>query len=226
MKPDIANLSKRERDILLNPAEVRGGFEIKFVEKRNDANEEIMELEGYALKFNNQTLIGSEEYGFREVIDPKALDETDMKKVPFKYNHEGSYLLLASTKNGSLTLEVDEIGLKFKSTLINTSSNRDVYLSVKEGLLSECSFAFTLAPGGYEWDWEPDIPLRKITKISRLYDIAIVDIPAYNDTSVSARSLELFENNKRAFEGVQEQQKKKKLEMEMKLKLSNVGGKH
>ena len=222
MKPNFENFSKRDRDKLLNQSEVRSGFDIKFVEKRNENNEEIMELEGYALKFNNQTLIGSEAYGFREVIDSKALDETDMKKVPLKYNHEGSYLLLASTKNESLSLEIDKIGLKFKATLINTSSNRDVYLSVKEGLLSECSFAFTIAPGGQEWDWELEVPLRKINKIDRLYDIAIVDIPAYSDTSVSARSLELFEDSKRAFESAREQKKKIQLEMEMKIKL---GGK-
>ncbi len=223
MAINLEKLSKMERDKFLNPAEVRGGFDLKFVEKRNDKDEEVMELEGYALKFNQQTLIGSEEYGFREVISANALDETDMKKVPLKYNHEGSYLLLASTKNESLTLEIDNIGLKFKAVLINTTSNRDVYTSVKEGLLSECSFAFTLAPGGVEWDFEQKIPLRTIKKISRLYDIAIVDIPAYNDTSVAARSLELFESNKRAFESVREQKKKKMLEMEMKIKLERGG---
>ena len=219
------SISKREKDILFNPKEVRNGLEFSFVEKRNENNEEIMELEGYALKFNNQTLIGSEKYGFREIILEGALDGTDMKKVPLKYNHEGSYLLLASTKNNSLELTVDKIGLKFKATLINTTSNRDVYLSVKEGLLSECSFAFICDPdGGYEWDWEPEIPLRKIKKISRLFDIAIVDLPAYNDTSVNARSLESFESDKIAFENVKEQQRKKQLSMLMKIKLS-LGGK-
>jgi phage head maturation protease len=49
-----------------------------------------MILEGYALVFNNETLIGDEEYGFIEEIDSRALRDTKMKDVPMKYNHMDS----------------------------------------------------------------------------------------------------------------------------------------
>lgn len=208
-------LNKDQLNKLINPKEIRSGVEFSL--RKADENEMI--LEGYALKFNNQTLIGSPDYGFREVIVPGALDKTDMKKVPLKYNHSGSYLALASTKNDSLKLEVDPIGLKFEAKLINTQSNRDVYEMVKSGLLSECSFAFTLTNDGSEWDWSQDIPLRKIKNIDRLYDIALVDIPAYENTTVGARSFELFENEKKAVEAEKKQKHDLKLQMEMKIKL-------
>lgn len=165
------------------------------VEIRDESEDEMI-LAGYALKFNTEALIGSKDYGYIETIDPLALNNTDMRKVPLKYNHEGSYLAMASTKNGSLKLEVDTIGLRFEAKLINTQSNRDAYAMVKSGLLSECSFAFT-APldGGSEWsNFDDNIPLRKIIKIDKLYDIALVDVPAYDNTEVYARSLETLED--------------------------------
>lgn len=211
-------LSKDELNKLMNPKEIRSGIEVNL--RQVDDNKMI--LEGYALKFDNQTLIGSVEYGFREVICKGALDKTDMKKVPLKYNHEGSYLALASTKNGSLVLTVDDIGLKFEATLINTQSNRDVYEMVKAGLLSECSFAFTLGENGCEWDFTQDIPLRKIKNINRLFDVALVDIPAYENTTVGARTFELFENELKAVEAEKKRKQNLRLQMEMKIKLGGI----
>lgn len=206
--------------------EMRAGyeFEIRSVKNPDNPDSEEMYLEGYALKFNVETLIGSKSWGFREIIMPGALKDTDMRKVPLKYNHDDSYLVLASTKNGSLELEVDDIGLKFKGKLIPTQSNRDIYLSVKEGLISECSFAFTIdyENNGCEWDFTEEIPLRKITKIERLFDVAIVDLPAYDQTSVSARSLTLLENELKALEDEKRALDLKKQRMLIKIKLGGI----
>lgn len=214
-------------DKKINKKELRSGFEFEMrtVKSEDDPNKEEMYLEGYALKFNVETVIGSPTYGFREIILPEALDTADMKKVPLKYNHDDSYLALASTKNGSLELEVDEVGLKFKGKLIPTQSNRDIYLSVKEGLISECSFAFTIDYNneGSEWDWSEDLPLRKVKKIERLFDIALVDLPAYDQTSVFARSLSVFEDQKKAFEDEKRAKNKKTLAMLMKIKIAKEG---
>ena len=58
------------------------------IESRNDEeNTGKMIVEGYAIVFNEETIIGTEEHGFIEVIDANALKETNMKDVPFKYNH-------------------------------------------------------------------------------------------------------------------------------------------
>lgn len=68
---------------------------------------------------------------------------------------------------------------------------------VKNGLLDKMSFAFTVAEE--DWDTSSDIPLRKIKAIDRLYDVSIVDILAYEGTSVYSRSLDLVESRLKGY---------------------------
>lgn len=86
--------------------------EIRIAEVRFEETEGKMILEGYAIVFEQETLIGDEDRGFKEVISKTALSETFMKDVPLKYNYMDYFLILARTKNKSLTLSVDEFGLK------------------------------------------------------------------------------------------------------------------
>ena len=156
-----------------------------------EESEGKMILEGYAIVFNNETLIGDETYGFIEEIDSRALSETKMKDVPMKYNHMDSFLIIARTKNQSLQLSIDSIGLKVRAELLDTNTNQDIYKMVRSGLLDKMSFAFTVDE--QVWNREGKIPKRTITKIERLYDVSVVDTPAYDASSIYARSLESME---------------------------------
>ena len=71
-------------------------LEIEF--KALDNEDDKMVIEGYAINFNSPAT----HYGMTEIIDSKALDNTDMSDVPLKYNHDDSHLILARTRNGSL----------------------------------------------------------------------------------------------------------------------------
>ena len=164
-----------------------------------------MILEGYALIFNNETLIGDETYGFIEEIDSRALSGTKMKDVPMKYNHMDSFLIIARTKNQSLSLTIDNVGLKVRAELLDTHTNQDIYKMVRSGLLDKMSFAFTVDE--QVWNREGNIPKRTITKIERLYDVSVVDTPAYDATSIYARSLESMDLELKAME-LEEQDKK------------------
>ena len=161
-----------------------------------------MTLEGYAIVFNQETLIGGEAYGFVEEIDRHALENTLMKDVPMKYNHMDSFLIIARTKNKSLTLSVDNNGLKVHAELLDTQSNQDIYKMVRSGLLDKMSFAFTVEE--QSWNKEGKIPKRTITKIGRLYDVSVVDTPAYDSTSIYARSLESMDVELKAMELVEQ----------------------
>ena len=157
-----------------------------------EEDEQNMVLEGYAIVFDQETLIGDKEKGFIESIDRNALKNANMKDVPMKYNHDDSFLIIARTRNNSLRLTVDDIGLKVRAELIDTDSNKDIYKMVKAGLLDKMSFAFTVS--SQKIDRSGDIPKRTITGIDRLYDVSIVDLPAYDQTSiVVGRSLALVD---------------------------------
>ena len=157
-----------------------------------EEDEQKMVLEGYAIVFDQETLIGDKEKGFIESIDRNALKNANMKDVPMKYNHDDSFLIIARTRNNSLRLTVDDIGLKVRAELIDTDSNKDIYKMVKAGLLDKMTFAFTVS--SQKIDRSGDIPKRTITGIDRLYDVSIVDLPAYDQTSiVVGRSLALVD---------------------------------
>ncbi|MFH0766772.1 MAG: HK97 family phage prohead protease [Bacillota bacterium] len=177
--------------------------ETRLADVKFEEAEGKMTLEGYAIVFNQETIIGDEAYGFTEEIDRNALQDTLMKDVPMKYNHMDSFLIIARTKNKSLALTVDNIGLKVRAELLDTNSNQDIYKMVQSGLLDKMSFAFTVDE--QTWNREGKIPKRIITKISRLYDVSVVDTPAYDSTSIYARSLETMDLELKAMD-VEEQE--------------------
>jgi len=173
--------------------------EVRLAEMRvKEESEDKMVLEGYAIVFEEETMIGNEEYGFREVIDKNSLAKANMKDVPMKYNHMDSFLILARTKNKSLSLAVDDKGLKVRAELLNTTTNADIYKMIKAGLLDKMSFAFTVKK--QSWDRSEKIPLRRIEEIDRLYDVSVVDLPAYEGTSIYSRSLELADAELKAMD--------------------------
>lgn len=159
------------------------------VEKRDDGKEDMI-LEGYAVVFNERTQIGSDEWGFFEVVDRDAFNGCDFKDVALKYNHNDAVPILARTRNGSLSLSVDDKGLKIRAKLLDTQDARDMFTRVKEGLIDKMSFAFECDK--VEWDDSTQpVPTRTIKHFSKLWDVSVVDIPAYDGTSVYARSLEI-----------------------------------
>lgn len=190
--------------------------EIRLANVEFTETEDKMILEGYAIIFDSETIIGDEEYGFTEVIDRNALTDTLLKDVPMKYNHLDSYLIIARTKNKSLTLTVDNIGLKVHAELIDTQTNQDIYKMVRSGLLDKMSFAFTVEE--QTWNREGKLPKRTVTKIGRLYDVSVVDTPAYDATSIYARSLDAMELELKTMDLEEQNRKLDVLKRKVKLK--------
>ena len=166
----------------------------------DEAENDKMIIEGYAAVFDKRTLIGTLDWGFYEIIDKKAFDGSNMKDVPLKYNHSDEVPILARTRNKSLTLSVDDKGLFMRAELLDTQDSKDMYKRIKAGLIDKMSFAFTVASEEFSGEDE-QTPTRKITKIDRLFDVSVVDMPAYDDTSVYARSLSHLEEWRKPPEG-------------------------
>lgn len=174
------------------------------IEMRAVENGDKMTIEGYAITYEQPA---THDYGgrkFTETIKRGALDKTDMSNVPLRYNHNDNVMVMARTKNGSLLLIKDEIGLKIQADLIDTQSNRDLYKGIQEGLIDKMSFAFSVADGGNAWSFGDTETTREVNNIAMLYDVSVVDAPFYDSTSIYARSLELLDGEKRRLDGLNE----------------------
>ncbi len=153
-------------------------------ETGESSNDQVMGVEGYAAVFDTPTLLYTDENGidFHEVIDAHAFDEVDLSDVVMNFNHGGKPV--ARTKNKTLTLGVDAKGLLVSASLGGTEEGRRLHEEIEGGYLDKMSFSFDIA----ESFFDTLTNTRRITKVSRLYDVAVVDFPAYETTSVYARN--------------------------------------
>lgn len=182
--------------------------EIRLVDMRA-SEDEGMVVEGYAAVFDTVTDLG----WMHEVIDRHAFDNADMSDIVMKYNHEDSVLPMARTRGGSLQFNVDEHGLKIRAKLPDTSVNKDIYTLIREGVLSKMSFAFTVKSEEYDYDTDT----RKILEFDKIFDVSVVDVPAYETTEIYARGKEQYEEEKRKYEEKKITFEKQKLELMLSL---------
>lgn len=164
--------------------------EIRGISYRATLDEESRKVEGYALLFNKDSkpMWGGD---LIERIAPTALDGVlEKSDVLCLMNHDESRGVLARYRmgEGSLSLVVDEKGLKYSFEAPNTALGDELVESLKRGDISESSFAFTVEKDNWEKK-EDGTYLRTIVQIGQLYDVSPVYYPAYEDTSVAIRSL-------------------------------------
>lgn len=182
--------------------------EVRLKEIQATEEPEKMIVEGYAIVFDEPT-----DLGYIEIIERGALDNCDMRDVCMKYNHEDTTLIMARTRNKSLQLSVDEHGLKVYAELIDTTSNRDIYKSIQAGLLDKMSFAFLVSDAN--WDTIDGQDIRRIKSIERLFDVSVVDIPAYDQTEIYARSKEAVEKEQESYHKLKLEKEKLLLQLSL-----------
>ena len=194
-KRKIAEIEKEEKSNNMKNKEVRT-IDVQDLELRIDGDNPT--VVGYGAVFNSMS---NDLGGFREYIAPEAFEGRLEDDVRFLVNHDAN-LVLARTTNNTLRLSVDEKGLRYEADMPNTSTARDLMELLKNGTISQSSFAFTVEDDS--WEIKDGMNVRTINKVSRLYDVSSVTYPAYNaaSSSVALRSMEEW----------QEQEEAKKLE--------------
>ena len=177
------------------------------IQDENGQEVQEMIVEGQAVTFESETTLfkwGETEY--KEVIDRNAFNEADMSDVIFNYNHSGK--VVARTRNNTLKLNIDSNGLNIEARLDGTDEGRKLYEEIKGGYIDKMSFCFTIKEESYNQETHT----WRVLKIDKLYDVSAVDIPAYDTTSISARSsrLALAEKERKALERAQLQKERSK----------------
>lgn len=163
------------------------------VEVREGENGEAT-IEGVAAVFDS---LSENLGGFREQILPGAFDETDMSDVRGLFNHDSNFVLGRNVSK-TLRLKRTERGLEYSIDLPDTQTIRDLVLEpIKRGDIDQSSFGFIVGRGNDEWDENDDgVLIRTIKKFRQLFDVSPVTFPAYQDTTVGARSMKSFLENR------------------------------
>lgn len=160
-------------------------------------------IDGCPIVFNQRTAIGDL---FYEEIDPHALDDADISDIKFMVNHNDGMIPLARHRRGkrsTMDVEIKPDGLHIKTTLDieNNATARELCSAVTRGDIEDMSFAFGVLVSGYEWrDLDTDMPTRRITKISKVFEVSAVNDGAYPQTSIYARSPASLDNDKIALD--------------------------
>lgn len=155
-------------------------------------DDESMVVEGHATTFNQiYNIYEDNEYRIDEQVAAGAFEGCDMSDVIMQYDHGGR--VFARTRNGTLSLAVDETGLYVRAKLGGTEEGRKLYQEIRDGYTDRMSFGFTVLDHKIERTEDrancKTMILRTITRIGKLYDVSAVSIPANDGTDISARSL-------------------------------------
>lgn len=162
-------------------------FEIRAMQDENQGQY----VEGYALTFEQPTVLYEfDGIQYKEQISRGALVGAEMQDVIFNYDHGGK--VMARTRNKTLELRVDDKGLFIRAKLDGTEEGRKLYEEIRGGYIDKMSFAFSTSSDEYN----KETRTRTILGIKRIYDVSAVSIPAYDTTSIQARSFFELENEK------------------------------
>jgi len=143
-------------------------------------------LSGYAAMFDSPTEIAGL---FREVVARGAFSKAVLgDDVRALFNHDANFVL-GRTTSKTLTLTEDANGLRYDVDPPDTQWARDLMVSVQRGDVSQSSFAFEVLDDEWVYGTRGEMPTRTIKSV-RLYDVSPVTYPAYESTTVSARSRE------------------------------------
>jgi HK97 family phage prohead protease len=163
-------------------------------------------ITGRPIVYNSRTDLG----WFDEIIEPGALNNTDLTDVRFLVNHDTSKIPLARSRrnngNSTMQLTTDNDGLGIRVTLDteNNSEARALYSAVQRGDISGMSFMFGIRDEEWE-NLDSDHPIRHIKDISTVVEVSAVTFPAYESTEINARSKEALENARSAVDTARQQ---------------------
>lgn len=149
---------------------------------------------GRPIVFGQKTDLGF----FDEYIEAGALDDANLSDVRLCLNHDTSYVYARSRRNNpknTMNIYPNSEGLDIEANLAIDESPKaqDFFSAIKRGDIDKMSFMFSIDEERWE-DLESDHPTRVITKIGSVVEVSAVTFPAYDTTSINARSRETLES--------------------------------
>ncbi len=161
-------------------------------------------IEGYFAVFNSTYQIAP---GMTESVAPNAFANTLGGDIRALIDHE-TRLVIGRNTAGTLDLREDAHGL-WGSVRINPNDSdaMSLYARVQRGDVDQCSFGFDII--SEDTDIREDGSVHWTIREVKLYEVSVVTFPAYEDTSVKARTRDLEQVRQRETDAWREQTRKK-----------------
>lgn len=164
---------------------------LESIELRVEKRDGKVLLQGYPIVYGKMSVnLG----GFREIVAQGSLDASLLDDDIRGLRDHNPTMILGRTKAGTMKLSSDERGVHMEIELPDTQVARDLIVSVERGDVSGGSFGFRVAPDGVEWA-ETDEGIVRTIRSARLFDVGPVTFPAYPDTEMWTRAMNLEEAN-------------------------------
>lgn len=148
-------------------------------------------ISGYAAVFYREDDPGTQYRlwaGSFERVMPGAFDEALKRGDDIRglFNHKPDQVL-GRTKSQTMTVTVDEVGLRYEITPSETQLYRDVSEMLRRGDIDGSSFGFSIV-GDDHWTRDAEgNDIRELRNVA-LFDVGPVTFPAYSASTSEARS--------------------------------------
>lgn len=169
-------------------------MELRFNEFELNKNEQgQLKVSGYVNKTNQWSQTLGKQKKFVERILPGAFRKAiqNGNEIHFLAEHENAKIL-SSTRNGSLSLREDENGLYMEATISDTSWGRDYHTLIKDGIIQNMSFGMQVLKDS--WKKLSDGTYQRSISDILLAEVSAVRNPAYIQSKIQARSIEVVED--------------------------------
>ena len=133
-----------------------------------------LRVQGYASVFNSPSVEMTSKRGrFIEYIDRNAFARVLSRNpdVLLTWDHDSRFTLARTPRTLELTTDVK--GLRFFGLAARTSYAEDLRALDEDGIVTEASFLFSVAPGGETWENRGDQTVRTITDVGDLFDVCV-----------------------------------------------------
>lgn len=153
------------------------------IETRADGSQSLV---GYAAVFNSTSVDMGWIDTFTESIVPGAFTRSLKENADVRalLDHQTG-MIIARTKNGTLSLEEDSVGLKVRMTPVPTEDGKKAIEWVRSGLVDAMSFGFETVTD--KWSVRGGKQHRELLDVN-LFEVSLVAFPAYPATSIGVRS--------------------------------------
>lgn len=170
-------------------------FELRFqkAELRATEDGQAMNVSGYVNRTGELSNVLGTTTKFVEKIAPGAFAralQNATRDIDFLAEHNNK-LILASTRNGSLKLTEDNNGLYMEATIAPTSWGKDYYQLIQDGILRNMSFGFIAIKDS--WEVRDDGLYERTIEDLELIEVSVVRDPAYSQSSIAARGIDVVE---------------------------------